>query len=166
MVDIYENYYCLVDCYAKGAIPSDMNKDSDEVFIFKLNCPIDIPLLMNYLGLIIGNMYKKLETKEKVMEEIEKIKKSLTNNDYKWNKFSLKNMFENDYNYLISTDLLKPDLVPNITYFIEKYSHPEIKDLLYPFTIKQLFNILLNRAINICINNYYLKINKKKNEFF
>ena len=161
MEDIYETYYWIIDCYAKGAIPYDIEKESDESKIFKISCPIDAPLLMNYLRIIIGDICKKFGTKERVMEEIKNIKTSNTNKDYKWHEISLKNIMQGDYNYLISTYLLKSKLVPNITYYIEKYSHPFIKGLIYPFTIKQLFSILLDRGINICIHNYYLKNNKK-----
>ena len=71
-------------------------------------------------------------------------------------KFNLSDLFIGDYDYLKSLFLFDEKLVPNENYYINKYSIPFDRNIQFSFSLKELFLVLLLRAINILINNYFI----------
>ena len=166
-----KTYYSMVDMY-------DINKmnkveylpynesDTEEEEFFKDFFPINLDLLIRYLEHTIYDICKKFLDKEKVLNEIEKLKKEITNDleindtsDYTWNDVSLKELLKGDYNYLKAKFLFKFKAVPDYNSFINYFCYPET-ELVYQFSIKELYSMVIERAINVVVNNYYSE--KKK----
>ena len=109
---------------------------------------------------------QKIIDKDKVLNEIEKLKKTISIDskindtiDYTWNDVSLKELLKGDYNYLREKYVLKFKDVPDYNSFINNFCYPTA-ELVYPFSIKELYRMVIERAINVAVNNYYYK--KKK----
>ena len=120
---------------------------------------MNISMLMRYIEYIANNICQELVTKENVEKEIQKLKNFKSNNDYNWKDISLLKLLEADYNYLVEKFILKKEIVPDNNSFIKNFTYPG-DTYVYPFSIKEFYNMALNRGIYICINNYYLS-NKK-----
>ena len=155
----YSIYYPMVDCYRfKEFKYYDDEKDPDEAIIFKLECPFEIGVLMNHLYNIILRMYKDLGSREKVENEIEKIKKNPIDSNYKkyyYRFIILSDLFHADYKYLKENYLIKQYLVPDEKSFYKPFSHPDLPDIICPFSINEFYYKILPRAINIIIKNVY-----------
>lgn len=159
-------YYSMVDMYDIKKMNRieylPYNKsDTEEEDFFKHFFPISLEILFRYLENIIYDICKKYIDKEKVLNEIKKLNDSKINDalDYTWRDVSLKELLKGDYNYLITKFVLKFKDVPNYNSFINNFCYPET-ELIYPFSIKELYSMVIERAINVVVNNYYYE--KKK----
>ena len=161
MNDKLKTYYCCVDIYninKKNLILYD-ESDSDEIQLFKHFFPINMSMLMRYLENIIYEICKKFVHKESVEKEINDLRNdSKVNNfkDYKWKNVSLRQLFKGDFNYLTEKFILNNQDVPDYNSFVNQYCFPKT-DYIYNFSIKELYNMLLERGINVTINNYYIQ---------
>ena len=117
-------------------------------------------VLVNYLRTIIFDMCDKFKSKEKVREEINTLYNEVNDTkDFKWQNISLKKIIKGEYSYLREIFILKEFQVPDNEHFINNYCYPTT-DIVYPFSLKELYAKLLDRGINITINNYYFEKNK------
>ena len=98
----------------------------------------------------------RIRLKKLVEEEIENIKSGKKNNNYQYKNFNLSDLFIGDYYYLRDNFLLNEKLVPIKKYYIDNYAYPFDNDIKYSFSLKELFNVLLLRLINILIKNYFI----------
>ena len=165
MEDKLSKYYFLIDTFDesnKTDINININYDSiwdDETF-FILFSPFNIAILINYLRTIIFEMCDKFITKENVRKEINTLYDETNNSkDYKYKNISLKKIIKGEYSYLREIFILKEFQVPDNEHFINNYCYPTT-DIVYPFSLKELYAKLLDRGINITINNYYFEKNK------
>ena len=163
--DKFAKYYPLIDCHKiKYNIPDDSENDTDDVILFKLDCPLVIDGLVKYLYLIINDMCKKLQSRVNVEREIQKIK--YYPNDpsvrrYKYNDNYLVDFYHADYNYLKKKYIIKSTLVPDEKTFNDIFVHKYVPDVTYSFSLKEFYNAIIPRIINIIIDNYfYLNQNK------
>ena len=159
--DKFAMYYSLVD-YLKGEDyypkEDEDEKDSDDAFIFKLKCPFVIGPLLGCLKPIINNMCMKLKTKSNVEKEIKKIKDSPNSTSFGkdiYNKVCLVDLINADYTYLKYKFFLKWDLVPNEDFFYKTFSHIYAPEISFSFTLKEFYDMIITRAINILINNFF-----------
>ena len=162
MEDRFIHYYSLVDIYNlknKGKYIVNLDDKQKEIFLFFSFAPINFSILMRYIEYITKDMCQKLITKENVEKEIQQLKNFKSDNDYNWKDISFIKLLEADYNYLVEKFILKKEIVPDNNFFIKNFSYPG-DTYVYPFSIKEFYNMALNRAIYVCINNYYLS-NKK-----
>ena len=105
-------------------------------------------------------MCDKFITKEKVRKEINTLyDASNKSKDYKYKNISLKKIIKGEYSYLREIFKLKEFQVPDNKHFINNYCYPTT-DIIDPFSLKELYSKLLDRGINITINNYYFEKNK------
>jgi len=162
MEDKLSKYYFLIDTFDQSKPDININYDSiwdDETF-FILFSPFNIAILINYLRTIIFEMCDKFITKEKVRKEINTLyDASNKSKDYKYKNISLKKIIKGEYSYLREIFKLKEFQVPDNKHFINNYCYPTT-DIIYPFSLKELYSKLLDRGINITINNYYFEKNK------
>ena len=162
MTEKFENYYQLVDVFN-----NDMSKfkcfdesSPGEEILFKSLTPIAIEILMRYLKPIINDICTELGSKEKVQKEIEEIKHLISNKsdnkikEYKWKGVTIIDLLKGDYSFLKKKFILEHELVPSIDYYINDYKYPSI-ECSYPFSLKELYKVLIERGINILIDNYY-----------
>ena len=164
-------YYSMVDMYDVNNMNNIKylpfnESDTEEEDFFKHFFPISLDILMRYLKYIIYDICKKYIDKDKVLKEIEKLKKTISIDskindtlDYTWNDVSLKELLKGDYNYLKAKFVLKFKDVPDYNSFINNFCYP-MTELVYPFSIKELYRMVIERAINVAVNNYYYE--KKK----
>ena len=163
MEDKLSKYYFLIDTFDQSNKPDiNINYDSiwdDETF-FILFSPFNMAVLVNYLRTIIFEMCDKFITKENVRKEINTLYDDTNNSkDYKYKNISLKKIIKGEYSYLREIFKLKEFQVPDNKHFINNYCYPTT-DIIYPFSLKELYAKLLDRGINIIINNYYFEKNK------
>ena len=165
MEDKLSKYYFLIDTFDESNKPDiniNINYDSiwdDETF-FILFSPFNMAILINYLRTIIFEMCDKFITKENVRKEINTLYDDTNNSkDYKYKNISLKKIIKGEYSYLREIFILKEFQVPDNEHFINNYCYPTT-DIAYPFSSKELYAKLLDRGINITINNYYFEKNK------
>ena len=163
MEDKLSKYYFLIDTFDQSNKPDiNINYDSiwdDETF-FILFSPFNMAILINYLRTIIFEMCDKFITKENVRKEINTLYDDTNNSkDYKYKNISLKKIIKGEYSYLREIFKLKEFQVPDNKHFINNYCYPTT-DIVYPFSLKELYAKLLDRGINIIINNYYFEKNK------
>ena len=163
MEDKLSKYYFLIDTFDESNKPDiNINYDSiwdDETF-FILFSPFNMAILINYLRTIIFEMCDKFITKENVRKEINTLYDETNNSkDYKYKNISLKKIIKGEYSYLREIFILKEFQVPDNEHFINNYCYPTT-DIVYPFSLKELYAKLLDRGINITINNYYFEKNK------
>ena len=97
----------------------------------------------------------KINYKRKCGKKIQQLKNFKSENDYNWKDISFLKLLEADYNYLEEKFILKKEIVPDNNFFIKNFSYSG-DTYVYPFSIKEFYNMALNRAIYVCINNYYL----------
>ena len=100
-------------------------------------------------------MYIDLGSKEKVEKAIEMIKNEKVRNikTYSWNDISIEDLFDADINLLKKIFILRRDLVPDESSFINNYSRPDF-DFKWNFSLKEIYFYFLQRGIEICIENY------------
>ena len=163
MEDKLSKYYFLIDTFDESNEPDiNINDDSiwdDETF-FILFSPFNMAVLVNYLRTLIFEMCDKFITKENVRKEINTLYDDTNNSkDYKYKNISLKKIIKGEYSYLREIFILKEFQVPDNEHFINNYCYPTT-DIVYPFSLKELYAKLLDRGINITINNYYFEKNK------
>ena len=167
MKDKFKNYFPLIDYFnfeQKADVFSE--NDTEEEEIFKYFFPMNITLLMRYLQNTIDIICEKFVEKEKISQEIEKLKtiaKSSEENkmsEYKWKDIDLVELLKGDYNYLKEKFVLKVDYIPDNKSYINNFSFP-ISEHVFPFSIKEIYHALLERAIDVTISNYYSIFKRK-----
>ena len=163
MEDKLSKYYFLIDTFDESNKPDiNINYDSiwdDETF-FILFSPFNMAVLVNYLRTLIFEICDKFKTKENVRKEINTLYDDTNNSkDYKYKNISLKKIIKGEYSYLREIFILKEFQVSDNEHFINNYCYPTT-DIVYPFSLKELYAKLLDRGINITINNYYFEKNK------
>ena len=159
-----KTYYSLIDAYSidKKDHEYSYSQDSIEVEFLKEFKPINISILMIYVTNIINKMCKEFIYKEKVQKEIIELKNKIKNlkiniqKEYIWKDVSLNELIKGDYDYLKKKFIFRVDYVPDNNTFINKFTYPATT-LSYDFSIRELYNALLDRGINIAIKNYYIK---------
>ena len=169
MSDKLNIYFPIIDAYRMSNDFSDNVYESDEVELLSLFCPFYLSMLMKYLDNIIEPIWKNSSSKEKVNEKIEYLKSLLDSkeinpeilNNYMWKNISLVELLRGDYNFLIEKFILNPELVPNNESYINNYEFHELS-IKYPFSLKELYKIFVDRGIDITIDNYYYFENQKK----
>ena len=153
----FEKYNCLIDCYSKDKFKYLYidEEEPDDYAFFSLDHPIEISVLMKYLDFIIEQMYLDLGSKEKVEKAIERIKNEKVRNikTYSWNDISIEDLFDADINLLKKIFILRRDLVPDESSFINNYSRPDF-GFEWNFSLKEIYFYFLQRGIEICIENY------------
>ena len=168
MVDKFEMYYCIIDTYdlsKKDDINLDF-PDYSDVDLFFSFCPFNMTVLMRYLENTINKMCDELVIKEKVEKEIENFKKYKNDSsikilkDYNWKNISLLELLKGNFSYLYEKFVVKHYEVPDNNSFIKNYCYPG-STMVYPFSLKELYDKLILRGITITINNYYFKKDKK-----
>ena len=164
MNDKLSTYYSLVNGFALDK-PKDFcyidESEKEEINIFKEFCPISISILMRDIKYIVNDMCEKLISKEEVIKTIDNIKKSKeATSAYKWKDVDLKELLNGDYQYLIDKFIFKIALIPNINFFVNNYKYP-LDPVFYDFSLKELYHKLLDRGIQITINNYFLCLKTK-----
>ena len=160
MEDKLKTYFSLVDGYSLDK-PKNFSyideSEPEEISLFKQFCPIKIAVLMRDIKYIIEEMCKKFQVKEKVLEEIKNLKNNIDNTNlssYKWRDIDIKDLLKGDYKYLVDKVILDDDLVPDVNCYINKYDYL-FETYIFPFSLKELYFLLLERGINIIINNYF-----------
>ena len=169
MDDKFKEYYEMIDIYdieKKGMIKFD-ESFSDASF-FKDFSPFNLSGLMYYLKKIIYTICDKLIHKDKVQKEIQNLKNALKEHkqddsiDYKWKNISLILLLKGDYIYLKDNFIIRSNYVPDNISFMKNFSYPNTS-VVFPFSIKEIYDQFLERGISITINNYYLEKNMKNN---
>ena len=168
-MDKFKDYYDMIDIY-------DIDKKKDIIFdksssdanFFKHFSPFNLSGLMYYLKKIIYELCDKFNDKDKVQQEIQKMKNLLKEKkqddliDYKWKNISLLLLLKGDYIYLKDNFIIRSDYVPDIISFTNNFSYPNTSEV-FPFSIKEIYAQFLDRGISITIKNYYLEKNIKNN---
>ena len=164
MEDKFSKYYYQVDVFditKRNNISFDEDSDSEEESFFKLFFPFNMAVLMNHLESIIYKMCDNFSEKEKVEEQIKVLYNEINcSKDFTWKDLSLKELIKGNYTYLKEKFILKHIEVPDNSHFVNNYTFPE-DEFIYPFSLKELYAKLLERGINVTINNYYLEKNNK-----
>lgn len=167
MEEKFKNYFPLIDYYNfEQKIEIYSESDTEEEEIFKYYFPMNIIILMRYLQNIIDIICEKLIEKEKVQQEIEKLKTMAKLSDgnkissYKWKDIDLFDLLKGDFYYLKEKFILKKDDVPDYKAYINNFSFPN-SDYVFPFSLKEIYHALLERAIDVTISNHYSKFKKK-----
>ena len=159
-----KNYYSLIDLYKtdNDDIEYYNDNDPDEEIFFKNMLPINICMIERYLEPIINYICKKFGSEEKALKETDDIIKRFKSNsgdinlnEYKIGDISLIDFLRGDYNFLKKYFIIEDRYVPNINNYINNFTYPET-DLTYPFSLKELFNMLVERGIKVFIHNYFL----------
>lgn len=164
MEDKLSKYFILIDIFDKINKPDiayDSDSDSDDDWFFIHFSPFNMAVLVNYLRIIIFYMCDKFATKEKVRKEITTLYNEANDSkDFKWQNISLKKIIKGEYSYLREIFILKEIEVPDNEHFINNYCYPNT-DVVFPFSLKELYIKLLERGINITINNYFFERKRK-----
>ena len=164
MNDKLKNYYSLIDVYEidnKDAIFFDDDDPIEEIF-FKQMLPINTCLIVRYLEPIINDICKRVGSEEKAKKEINNLinlfkansdEKSLK--EYKNEDITLLDCLKGDYNFLKKKFIIEDRYVPDINYFLNNYTYPETT-LTYPFSIKELYNMIVERGLKILVHNFFV----------
>jgi hypothetical protein len=130
--------------------------------------PINICLLLRCLEPIINVICIKFGSEKEALKEVNDIIKIFRANpedeyikDYKYEDVSLIDCLKGDYNFLKKKFVIENRFVPDINHYINNYIFPKTT-LQYPFSIKDLYDILVERGIYILIHNYFESNNKSK----
>ena len=162
--DKYKKYYSFIDCFGVHySYPKELQKyeDDDEYLCFEFANPIYFDVLMNYLEFIMRQLChgNSRETSEKIIDEI-KNTPDANNDKYHYLDITLGSLVNADYEFLKKHFIIKWDLIKNENDFNNNLHFEEAPDIIYPFSLRELYNVLLPRAIKVTLDNYYIK---KKN---
>lgn len=164
MNDKFKDYYSIIDVFDLSKRDNISFHDVDELDesdFFLFYSPFNMAVFMRYLQYIIYNICDTMSTKENIEKEIESLLDGKNSNkDYKWKDISLLELIKGNYNYLIEKFVIRDDYVPDRSYFINNYCYPDMETV-YPFSLKEFYFKLLERGIDITINNYFFE---KRNE--
>lgn len=165
------NNYSLIDIYLidfKKICYFDENDPIEEIY-FKMNLPINTCLIVRYLEPIIDDICKQFGSEEKSKKEVSDIINSFKENsydkslkDYKEGDISLLDCLRGDYNFLKKKFIIEDRYVPDISYFVNNYTYPDIK-LEYPFSLKEIYDMIVQRGVKVLIHNYFVSNKKIKN---
>ena len=165
MNDKFKDYYSIIDVFDLSKRDNISFHDVDELDesdFFLFYSPFNMAVFMRYLQYIIYNICDTMSTKENVQNELGSLLDGKnTGKDYKWKDISLLELIKGNYNYLIEKFVLKDYYVPDRSYFINNFCYPDMETV-YPFSLKEFYFKLLERGIDITINNYYFE-KKTKN---
>ena len=164
MNDKFKDYYSIIDVFDLSKRDNISFHDVDELDesdFFLFYSPFNMEIFMRYLQYIIYDMCDNMPSKENVQNELESLLDGKnTGKDYKWKDISLLELIKGNYNYLIEKFVLKDYYVPDRSYFINNFCYPDMETV-YPFSLKEFYFKLLERGIDITINNYFFE---KRNE--
>ena len=110
---------------------------------------------------------KILILKNKVEEEIEKVKYNINNNInsctiWKWKDITLVDLIKGELDFLKKNFIITNEMPIDKNSFINNnFIHP-LNCEAYPFSLKELYYMLLYRGIFVSINNYYYLNNNNK----
>ena len=152
----FKMYYQFVDVYKKDYVSSDEYDDNENVQIYQIFDPIEFGLLIKYIDLIINKIYFQ-NSKENAKKIIETIKKSpyKYKDKYHYKEINLGSLINADYNFLKNNHLIKANIIKNENDFLQNLKFQKVENIRYPFSLKELYDVLLIRAIDIIFNNYY-----------
>lgn len=160
--DKFKKYYRFIDIYADLNMSSKDYEDEDEDDIcyqcFEVMCPIYFGVLMNYLGFIIKKICSEnsREVSEKIIQELKN--SSDENNDkYCYKDITIGKLFKGDYEFLKKHFIINPDYIKNENDFIYNLTIKDEPSITYPFSLRELYNVLLPRAIKIRLDDYYIR---------
>ena len=160
MNDKFKDYYSIIDVFdlsKRDDIHFHGENELDDSDFFLFYSPFNMEVFMRYLQYIIYDMCDNMSSKENVQNELGSLLDGKnTGKDYKWKDISLLELIKGNYNYLIEKFVLKDYYVPNKDYFMNKFCYPDMETV-YPFSLREFYFILLERGIDITINNYFLK---------
>ena len=159
--DKFKKYYRFIDIYANYNISSKdyEREDEDDVCYqyFEITSPIYLGVLMNYLGFIIKKICSEnsREVSEKILQEL---KNSTDENSdkYSYNDITIGRLFKGDYEFLKKHFIINPDLIKNENDFIYNLQIEGEPSIIYPFSLRELYTVLLPRAIKIRLDDYYI----------
>ena len=163
-------YYGISDAYEKTGKEVEKLLDAAHITANKNTVPNDPESPFVTSGLRIGTPAVTTRGfKENDMEFVGKVIADIILNrdnpeilnNYVWKNISLVELLRGDYNYLIEKFILNPKLVPNNESYINNYEFHELS-IKYPFSLKELYKIFVDRGIDITIDNYYYFENQKK----
>ena len=164
MNDKFKDYYSIIDVFDLSKRDNISFHDVDELDesdFFLFYSPFNTAVFVRYLQYIIYNICDTMSTKENIQKEIKSLYEGKnTGKDYKWKDISLLELIKGNYNYLIEKFVIRDDYVPDRSYFINNYCYPDMETV-YPFSLKEFYFKLLERGIDITINNYFFE---KRNE--
>jgi hypothetical protein len=170
MVDKFKPYYIFVDHYILDKNITKIYEEESEplkVSFFKDFNPFNMAILMRYIKNIVNNMCKNLILKNKVEEEIEKVKYNINNNInsctiWKWKDITLVDLIKGELDFLKKNFIITNEMPIDKNSFINNnFIHP-LNCEAYPFSLKELYYMLLYRGIFVSINNYYYLNNNNK----
>ena len=165
MEDKLKNYYSLIDLYRidNDDIIYYNDNDPDEEIFFKNMLPINICMIVIYLKPIINSICQKFNSEEKALKDTDDIIKTIKsnsdekilNNNYKIGDISLIELLKGDYNFLKKYFIIEDRYVPDINNYVNNFTYPDTT-ITYPFSLKELYNMLIERGIKVFIHNYFL----------
>lgn len=158
-MDKFKNYYYLIDVFNYDNNYSEPSKEiieSDLFVYFETVNPLYLDVLMNYLHMIIKKICaeNKREEIKTLVEEIKNFPEKF-NGKYDYKDISLSKLFKGDYQFLKNIFVINWNIILNEKSFLEKFICDEDPNLSYSFSIKEFYDAILPRAIDITINNYY-----------
>ena len=155
MVDKFKPYYIFVDHYILDKNITKIYEEESE------------PLKVSFFKDFNNNMCKNLILKNKVEEEIEKVKYNINNNInsctiWKWKDITLVDLIKGELDFLKKNFIITNEMPIDKNSFINNnFIHP-LNCEAYPFSLKELYYMLLYRGIFVSINNYYYLNNNNK----
>ena len=158
-MDKFKNYYYLIDVFNYDNNYSEPSKEiieSDLFVYFETVNPLYLDVLMSYLHMIIKKICaeNKREEIKTLVEEIKNFPEKF-NGKYDYKDISLSKLFKGDYQFLKNIFVINWNIILNEKSFLEKFICDEDPNLSYSFSIKEFYDAILPRAIDITINNYY-----------
>ena len=134
-----------------------------------LDCPVYLSMLDKLTFQIVYiNICENCINEEEAKSIVKAIEDSngQCNYDYlfKWEKFSLGNLFKADYNYLFENNIINEKLVPNEDFFRRPFYYADIPEMIYPHTAYEYYLIFLKKKIDMQIKYYFENIKNIKNK--
>lgn len=152
----FKMYYQFVDVYRNNYTSSDDFDDDENLQLYEIFDPIEFGLLIKYIDIIINKIYleNSRENAKKIIEEIIK-NPDKYKDKYNYKEITLGGLLNANYNFLKNNHLIKVNIIKNENNFLQNLVFEKIPSITYPFSLKELYDVLLARAINIVFNNYY-----------
>ena len=152
----FKMYYQFVDVYRNNYTSSDDFDDDENLQLYEIFDPIEFGLLIKYIDIIINKIYleNSRENAKKIIEEIIK-NPDKYKDKYNYKEITLGGLLNANYNFLKNNHLIKVNIIKNENHFLQDLVFEKFPRIRYPFSLKELYDELLARAINIVFNNYY-----------
>ena len=147
----------------------DISEEFKEEFETLEYLSLDCPIFLSMLDCItLGIVYCKICENCRNREEAETIIKDIENApaqfkyQYRWKNYSLGDLFNADYNYLVQNNIINQKLVPNENFFHSRFYYKDIPEMVYPLSAADYYLIFLKKKIKNRLDHYFdKKINKK-----